>query len=448
VSAPLVKAELWPLKQPKGDAKRLVLDKDRPKVVVQFNPASLKIERRSNTARGGLTANAQHRQYPSAEPATLSFDLEFDTAEGDANGQPQDVRDLTKPVRQFVEPPDTKTGEPPPRVCFIWGTFSFVGIVTQVTEDLDYFSATGMPLRAKLSLSITEQDLKFEQDAKGAGARDANNATSPGGGPANTGPAAPPDPNPVQSVTAQAGESVQQLLARSGADPAAWRTAMAGPAGQFESPLALPPGQEVLLGAQASAGGGIGISAGFAVQADTSAAASLAGALGVNAAAAVSSTGVPAVVVAAGGSAQAAGFALAAGGGIAASLSTVLSAQVEAAAAQARASFEVPAAPATARPTTGGPGAAGPAVDPRALSYGRSIPLQAKAQAATVASATAGGRESVTARAASAEVPVASGTDQAPWERLPPSPPDRLSTGGWQRGRDARPATMRWKPGR
>ncbi len=55
------------------------------------------------------------RQNPSATPATLTFDLEFDTAEGDASGQPVDVRDLTKAVRQFVEPPkdDARGGAAP-----------------------------------------------------------------------------------------------------------------------------------------------------------------------------------------------------------------------------------------------------------------------------------------------------------------------------------------------
>ena len=119
---PLAKAELWPLKEPNGQgnggAKRLVVDDARPNVVVQFNPASLKIERRSNTVRGGVTARMQHVQYASAEPATLTFDLEFDTAVGGDDGQAQDVREKTKPVRQFVEPPDTKTGEAPPRVRF------------------------------------------------------------------------------------------------------------------------------------------------------------------------------------------------------------------------------------------------------------------------------------------------------------------------------------------
>ncbi|MGH3436231.1 MAG: phage tail protein [Candidatus Dormibacteria bacterium] len=444
-------AQLLPLKdgQGKGTAKRLVPDPDRPIVVVQFNPTSLKIERRNNIDRGGVTTPTQHRQSPSAEAATLTFDLEFDTAEGGEDGNPIDVQTLTKRIWQFVDPPDNKksrnSSEVPPRVRFLWGTFSFVGIVTNITEDLDYFSPEGMPLRAKLSVSITEQDLDFEDNLSGAGARDASAATDPGGGSTQIGPASLPTTNPVLAAVAQAGESMQQLLSRLDALPEAWRSAMAG----LDSPLNLPAGQPVQIGPEAFGGGDIGISSGFAVGADTSMAASLAGALGVDASASVSASvtgsasvavpGAPAVVVSAGASAEAAaGFALSAGGGVAASLNTVLSGDVTASVAQARGSFDIPGASADVDTR----------VDLRALSYGRSIPLRAQADMTTLLAASAGGRPNLGARASSGEVPLASGVGAAPWQQLPPSTPDRSTADAQQRRRDAGPDTMRWMPGR
>lgn len=439
-SAPLAAAQLWPLKEVPGkdSAKRLVPDPDQPIVVVQFNPTSLKIDRRNNTDRGGVTARTEHRQWTSAEAASLTFELEFDTAELSDDGNPVDVRKMTQDIRQFVDPPDKKkrkkAGEAPPRVRFLWGTFSFVGIVTNVTEDLDYFSPEGMPLRAKLSVSITEQDLDFEDNVSGPGARNATAATDPGGAATQSGPGSSATTNPDRTVAAQDGESVQQLLSRLDALPETWRSAMAG----LDSPLNLPAGQPVQLGPEAFSGSGaIGISSGFAVGADSSMAASLAGALGIDAS--VTVAGAPAVVVSAGGGAEAAaGFALAAGGGVAASLNTVLSGQVSASITQARASFEVPAASATVDPT----------LDQRALSYGRSIPLRAGAYPATVAAAMAGGRSNLTRRASSAEVPLAGGAGTAPWQQLPPSTPGRSAADAAQRRRDAGPDTMRWTPGR
>ena len=69
-----------------------------------------------------------------------------------------------------------------------------------------------------------------------------------------------PARNPTQAVPAQDGESMQQLLSRLNADPAGWRSAMAG----LNSPLGLAAGFQVQLAASASVSAGIGVSAGFA----------------------------------------------------------------------------------------------------------------------------------------------------------------------------------------
>lgn len=482
MSAPLEKAALERLKEISAGGK------DEPAVVklddngalparlpVQFNPTSLKITRQNNADQGGATTRAQRRQTPSQQPATLSFDLEYDTAEGDDKGDPKDVRELTDAVRQFVEPPKDKPSGPAPRVRFVWGSFHFNGIVTQVTEDLDYFDTYGRPLRAKVSLTITEQNLKFEGKVEGAGARSNRSATPPGGGPAGTGPGSGPTANPARAAVAQAGESVQQMLSRLDADPAAWRSAMTG----LGSPLTLAAGAQVQLGAQVSAGGGIGISAGFAAGAEVSATASLSGALGIAGSAGFGASagvgvsggvgasagfgtsvglGVSAglgaggsVGLSAGASAGftagasavvsgevAAGFALAEAGGVAASLNLVVTAQADAAVGQARASFGVPQA--TTRPPA-------PVVDPRAGSYGRSIPLRARAEATTVAAISAGGALSLTARATTSEI-VLSSAGRAPWQQLPATSPARSSADAQQRRRDAVSSTMRWTPGR
>ncbi|HJU02839.1 MAG TPA: hypothetical protein VJ966_16725, partial [Actinomycetes bacterium] len=198
--AELAKATLLPLERKRAATKKepeIVVPKNQPNkrgqpmepIPVQFNPTSLRLQRTSNHDKGGLNTKAQRRQHPSVQPATLSFDLEFDTAEevetSPNGGRPKlkDVRDKTRLVRQFVEPPEDNVAKAPPRVRFQWGSFIFDGLVTQVTEELDYFDLDGTPLRAKVSVSITEQDLKFEGKRAGAGARDDRAATQPGGAP-------------------------------------------------------------------------------------------------------------------------------------------------------------------------------------------------------------------------------------------------------------------------
>jgi hypothetical protein len=369
-------------------------------IPVQFNPASLKITRRNNVDRGGVTAATQKRQHPSQENSTLSFELQFDTAEQGSGETYVDVRRWTALIRQFVEPPPDHPDRPPPAVRFAWGTLSYDGIIDEVTEDIDYFAPDGTPLHATVGVSIKEQNFQYEANEQGPGKRDARRAADPGGTPAaarsagsGQGPAPGTTPGssgtrqPERVVQAQGGESVQELLAREGLDPTAWRSAMQ----DLDSPLSLAPGAPIQIGAEVSAGSGVGLSAGFAAGPAPASAAALAGALGLTVAtvtqagraiAGVPETGGAGIGAAGTGGAaiggtdpRAAGFALAAAGGVRTATATVAAAGAAQAADQGRGSFAVPEPP--VRPVGGAADrASGAAEDPRALSYGRSIPLR------------------------------------------------------------------------
>ena len=471
---------------------------------VQFNPMSLRISR-TNNPDSAATTQGQKRQHSAPQPATLTFDLEFDTAEMTGDGAiPKDVRELTAQLRQFVLPSGDKKTDPPPRILFQWGPLQFPGIVTSLTEDLDYFAPNGTPLHAKLSLTITEQDLSFEANTAGPGAVQFSNATKPGVPPHGSTPGTQGTGSPTSVVPANAGESVPQLLTRTGADPSAWRAAMNG----LSSPIGLAAGAQVQLdagitagagisigagaGAAVGAGVGLGVSAGFSASAGVSAGAALGGALGIGGSAGVSAgvglsagagaslgVGVSAgggvsagvagsasaevsqiasfggsVPVTAGGSVgssdqMSAGFVLAAGGGVAASANLVASARADTQTTSARSSFEVPSGPVRGSlgvPALASPSAAAVVVDPRAISYGQSIPLRARASAVTVAGVAAGGPVSVSARAQRAEI--VESPSGPPWQQLTDDGGDRSATDALQRTRDDGPGTMRWTPGR
>jgi hypothetical protein len=265
-------------------------------VEVQFNPTSLKISR-TNNPDSAKTTQGPKRQHTAPQPATLTFDLEFDTAEiaEGGTGKAKDVRSLTADVRKFVSP---QKADAPPRILFEWGPLRFPGIVTNLTEDIDYFAPDGTPLRAKLSITITEQDLSFEANAVGPGAVKFDNATKPGQPPPGSTPGTSGTGSPTSVQRANDGDSVQQVLTRSGADPAAWRSAMNG----LTNPVGLSAGAEVQLdagisagaslsagvGASLGVGAGLGVSAGFSASAEVSAEAALGGALGIGASAGVS----------------------------------------------------------------------------------------------------------------------------------------------------------------
>src|SRR5262249_40862735 len=140
---------------------------DGDPIPVQFNPASLKISRRNNVDRGGVTTTTVKRQHPSQENSSLSFELQFDTAEQGSAGTYVDVRRWTALIRQFVEHPPDRPGGPPPAVRFAWGTLSYDGIIEEVTEDLDYFAPDGTPLHATVAVSIKEQNYQYEANQQG-----------------------------------------------------------------------------------------------------------------------------------------------------------------------------------------------------------------------------------------------------------------------------------------
>jgi hypothetical protein len=418
VTAELVRATLQRLgrvQQGKKDAPSTV----RPEgdaISVQLNPSSLKITRRNNVDRGGVTTGTQKAQHPSQEGATLAFDLEFDTSEQGSGGEHVDVREWTALVRQYVEPPKKKPGEAPPAVRFTWGRLIFNGIVEQVTEDLDMFAPDGTALHAKVSLSIAEQDFAFENMESGNGKRDQRAATEPGA-PTGAAPGQNGTRNPTNVVPAHDGENVQQLLSRLGQDPSGWRAAMSG----LDSPLDLAAGAAVTLGSEITAGltGAVGSAAGqFAARATVATPAALATALGVP-----EPTGradrAPAggAVGRLGPDSPDDGFALSAAGGLAAAELIVDRASVRSALDRSTGSFAVPG-------SAGRSAVEGGAVDPRALTYGQRVPLQGRAQPATAEQA---------------------GPNAPPWERLPARGCDPATAE--QRRRDGRPPTIRWRPG-
>ncbi|HTT39051.1 MAG TPA: hypothetical protein VMH32_15445 [Burkholderiales bacterium] len=337
-------------------------------IEVQFNPQSLKLAL-SNRVEGGDTRARQNRQYLGKTSTTLTFDLHFDTADLGTTDAPVSVRTQTAMVERFVLPKGKGNDkQAPPKCRFHWDELVLDGIIEDVSIDFELFSANGTPLRAKMGVSIKEQDAKYELLQSGPGANTASSATppgQPGTGPGSTG-GGPTD----SSAQALDGESAADFAARMGLDPSAWR----GIAAQLgaASSLSLQAGVSIDFNSSLSAGGGIGISAGV----DIGASASLEASFGLDASASVS-VGVSASADAS------AGFALSAAGGLGAALETVAIVKTEAAAADARRSFgsAVPSTPPSRPPAVNvaaGATAVGsasiPAASTAAISAGPDVP--------------------------------------------------------------------------
>ncbi len=355
-------------------------------VAVQFNPATLKLNR-SNSIDAGKSRGRQVQQYNGTSSTTLTLELEFDTADQDQNGEAVDVRSLTADVTRFILPGGKGSKQAPPRVRFSWGKFVLIGVMGSANEDLDLFSAEGVPLRAKVSVSIKEQDPKFEALEKGSGANPSTGAP-PSGTPAPAGPGTSGGGSGPADRVAEAmdGESAADFLSRQGLLPEAWRSIADGvsdvlnllPGEPIGFNLDLPFGGFAIGGGELSLGGGLEASLGL----EASAGGDLAGANG--------DAGRPG----AGSGPEPAGFALSAAGGLTAAVQSAAATTAGLAADANRQKFALPTRPAgpasgaqrprlrdtagaRTQPTT--PAAAQPAppaADRRASTYGSGLPLR------------------------------------------------------------------------
>ena len=151
------------------------------KVTVQFNPETIKVSYSNQLQPSGDQANGNaSRQFVGTGTTKLNVQLWFDVTapvsesstpgSGTVPGQSiDDVRKLTKEVAHFITPQnDTHL---PPGVRFIWGSFQFDGMMESLEESLEFFSHDGKPLRASVTISLTQQKIQFafHEQASGPG---------------------------------------------------------------------------------------------------------------------------------------------------------------------------------------------------------------------------------------------------------------------------------------
>jgi hypothetical protein len=216
------------------------------KVTVQFNPETLKVAFANQTVpptSSGDTRAAPATQTAGERSTKLSVQLWFDITTPDA--QVQDVRLLTEEVIFFVTPKPPAAGDRnrtprPPAVRFLWGSFKFDGIIESLEESLEFFSNDGKPLRASISLSLSQGKLAPPDSSNQPGGAPGGS----GGGPAATPSGAPPGTTPL--AQAKAGVSLQGLSAGLGVG-LNWQGIAS--ANGIENPRMLKKGQLVDLNA-------------------------------------------------------------------------------------------------------------------------------------------------------------------------------------------------------
>ena len=220
-------------------------------VTVQFNPDSLKLAfanqiQNNNTSSGAGTAGAevgaadqaqgtQGRQFLGAGTTKLTVQLWFDVnAVGDGEDRVDDVRRLTQEVIYFITPKQSKSDATkflPPGVRFSWGSFLFNGLIDSIEESIEFFSPEGKPLRASVSLGLSQQTI-LVAEFQGSGRI----------------PGRPKAPGTSPMTPAASGSTLQGLAGSIGGGSADWQGIAA--ANGIENPRQLVPGQLIDLSAR------------------------------------------------------------------------------------------------------------------------------------------------------------------------------------------------------
>lgn len=149
-----------------------VSDASSPRIEVQYNPTELSFEKGVELAEISIPQlNAPLQQFIHGQAERLSVELFFDTTDESADGKAVPVTKKTDEIYALTQTlPETHA---PPIVTFHYGKKgfpgsalpeqfgsqrrnSFTGILESVNQQFTLFSSDGVPLRARLTISLRE----------------------------------------------------------------------------------------------------------------------------------------------------------------------------------------------------------------------------------------------------------------------------------------------------
>ena len=205
------------------------------RIKLQFNPADLTISKsatwQASAAKGG---NAPTLHFQGGQPGTISLSITLDaTSQPDATSKGVSVTDETDKLLALVQIDRRVRGHDeqrqsgrPPWVEFHWGRLHapFRAVVERLQIKYTYFSATGVPLRAKVDLGLKQYE---DEEVK------------PRQNPTSSTPA----PHKVHMLLP--GETLDRVAARHYGDPTKWR--FLADANRVEDPLMLVAGMPLTI---------------------------------------------------------------------------------------------------------------------------------------------------------------------------------------------------------
>jgi nucleoid-associated protein YgaU len=211
-----------------GPAKAYLKTERGDRIDCLFNPSELTVSK-SNSWNAGQSKgrNAPELRFQGGQSATLSLNLTFDTTRDgtDVTEHTTKLLDLMKVDASLPGADRARNSARPPWVEFHWGKLhSFRAIVDKLQIRFTFFAADGMPLRAKVDVTLKQWKDEAELPLQ--------NPTS-----------FTPTVHTVHTLLP--GETLDRLAAEHYSDPSRWR--LIAEANRIVDPLDLTPGTTLII---------------------------------------------------------------------------------------------------------------------------------------------------------------------------------------------------------
>ncbi|MDE7299007.1 MAG: LysM peptidoglycan-binding domain-containing protein [Lachnospiraceae bacterium] len=139
--------------------KAKLITEGKKEITVQFNPAEYQIANSVRYAEKPIVGfDGAVSQFISGSNAVLNLTLYFDTyIPPRAGGTDEGGTNVALKTREITALAQIDGSlHRPPQVTFSWGAVNFKGIITEVKESYTMFLSDGMPVRAKVELTMKE----------------------------------------------------------------------------------------------------------------------------------------------------------------------------------------------------------------------------------------------------------------------------------------------------
>lgn len=204
--------------------KMQIIPEKGEKVTALYNPNEFTIETRNQFQRTTMPGLATPiTQFVSGDAQKISLSLFFDTYE-----KGKDVRELTGKVVALAK--IDKSLHTPPVCNFVWGgspmsgdRAAFKGVIDSISQKFTMFLNTGVPVRATLTVSISEYKT-YDEQIKELGLQSADL---------------------TKNRVFLEGESLWQIADEMYKDPSKWR--VIAEANNISNPRLIEPGTELTI---------------------------------------------------------------------------------------------------------------------------------------------------------------------------------------------------------